>query len=318
MPMLLRPPAPFRLDLTVQALRRQAHNVVDRWDGESWRRVLAVGDAGVEMQVTQRGPADAPLLELSLHGPTEALAAARELAPAAATRLLGLDFDLAGFQPVATADPRFEPLAARYRGLRPQRFPDLFEGLANALACQQLSLNVGIELLGRLCRRYGRRLDGDPADGTLGHAFPRARDLRDADPQDLRRDGWSLRRAGCLLDIAALLADGSWASRLEGADDAQALEALRGLRGVGRWSAQYALLRGLGRHDCFPMDDAGARKYLALWLGLDRAADPATTQALAAAWQPYSGLLYFHLLLWRLERTGAICLTPASRAVRPT
>ncbi len=41
------------------------------------------------------------------------------------------------------------------------------------------------------------------------------------------------------------------------------------LRGVGRWTAEYVLLRGLGRVDAFPGDDVGARNRLALWLGRD-------------------------------------------------
>ncbi len=300
--MLLRPRPPFRLDLTVWALRRQPHNPVDRWDGRTWRRVLAVGEAGVELQVRQRGPAESPLLELRLRGPAARAAAAREAARAAAERLLGLDYDTAAFERIASADPRLAPLAARYRGVHPQRFLDLFETLANAVACQQVSLNVGIALLGRLCRRYGRRLDGESGC----HAFPRAQDLLHADPQDLRRDGWSLRKAEYLLDIASALADGSWERRVEVADDAQALQALLSLRGVGRWSAQYALLRGLGRHRSFPVDDAGARKYLALWLGLPAALAPQATEALIAPWQPCAGLVYFHLLLWRLERGAAM------------
>lgn len=304
--MLLRPLPPFRLDLTVWALRRQPHNLVDHWDGQTWRRVLAVGEAGVELQLRQRGSPASPLLELRLRGPAAELEAAREVAPAAATRLLGLDGELADFYRIAQADARLAPLAARYRGLRPQRFLDLFEALANAVACQQVSLNVGITLLGRLCRRYGRRLAGGARCDAGCYAFPRAHDLLDADPRDLRRDGWSLRKAEYLLDIAATLADGSWARRLEGADDAQALQALLGLRGIGRWSAQYALLRGLGRCNSFPVDDAGARKYLALWLGLPAALDARTTEELVSHWQPCAGLVYFHLLLWRLERCGAL------------
>lgn len=308
--MLLRPRPPFRLDLTVWALRRQPHNAVDRWDGRIWRRVLAVGEAGVELQVRQHGCAESPLLELRLRGPAARLPAAREAARTAAERLLGLDCDMTAFERIASADPRLAPLAARYRGVHPQRFLDLFETLANAVACQQVSLNVGIALLGRLCRRYGRRLEA----GSGCHAFPRAQELLAADPQDLRRDGWSLRKARYLLDIAAALADGSWERRLRQADDAQALQALLSLRGVGRWSAQYALLRGLGRHRSFPVDDAGARKYLTLWLGLSAALDARATEALIEPWQPCAGLVYFHLLLWRLERSAAMHAGPTAPA----
>jgi DNA-3-methyladenine glycosylase II len=43
---------------------------------------------------------------------------------------------------------------------------------------------------------------------------------------------------------------------------------LRALRGAGRWTAEYVLLRGFGRLHAFPGDDVGARNNLQRWLGL--------------------------------------------------
>src|ERR1035437_8717844 len=48
------PVMPFRLDLTVWALRRRSMNAVDLWDGETYRRVLAVDDKPVLVAVTQQ------------------------------------------------------------------------------------------------------------------------------------------------------------------------------------------------------------------------------------------------------------------------
>ena len=58
------------------------------------------------------------------------------------------------------------------------------------------------------------------------------------------------------------------ADELEHQDDAAAVARLRELRGVGRWTAEYVLLRGLGRLHVFPGDDVGARNNLQRWLGL--------------------------------------------------
>ena len=49
--------------------------------------------------------------------------------------------------------------------------------------------------------------------------------------------------------------------------DGEAIDRLCGLRGVGRWTAEYVLLRGLGRTHVFPGDDVGARNNLQRWLG---------------------------------------------------
>jgi DNA-3-methyladenine glycosylase II len=69
--------------------------------------------------------------------------------------LLGLQVDLEPFYRLAATDVRLSALAERFRGLKPPRFPTLFEALVNAIACQQITLTFGIRLLNRLAERYG-------------------------------------------------------------------------------------------------------------------------------------------------------------------
>ena len=85
------------------------------------------------------------------------------------------------------------------------------------------------------------------------------------------------------------------------------------LRGVGRWTAEYVLLRGLGRLHVFPGDDVGAQKRLARWLGRPSALDYAGVRRAVRRWQPYAGLVYFHLLLDGLSQAGALNSVPSSR-----
>jgi hypothetical protein len=64
-------------------------------------------------------------------------------------RLLGIRIDLTEFYRLAARDGNLGPLAERFRGLKPPRLPTLFEGLVNGIACQQMSLTLGILLLNR-------------------------------------------------------------------------------------------------------------------------------------------------------------------------
>jgi DNA-3-methyladenine glycosylase II len=61
--------------------------------------------------------------------------------------------------------------------------------------------------------------------------------------------------------------------KLEELSDDQVLGLLMSLRGIGRWTAEYVLLRSLGRRGVFPGDDVGARNRLAQWLGRDEPMD---------------------------------------------
>ncbi|MCR1348728.1 base excision DNA repair protein, partial [Acidithiobacillus ferrooxidans] len=157
----LSPRPPFRLDLTVWALRRQAHNRMDDWERETYRRVWRYGDGWLKVRLWQTKGDPDPFLEGEIYeGPQDERTVS--WARAQLTWMLSLDRDLGPFYAVAAADPRLASLAARYRGLRPPRFPSLFEGLVNAVACQQLSLHLGITLLNRLselCREGVEEID---------------------------------------------------------------------------------------------------------------------------------------------------------------
>jgi hypothetical protein len=60
----INPVPPFRLDLTVWALRRRPHYLVDRWDGRTYRRILLVCEQPSEVAVTQTGQVETPLLRV--------------------------------------------------------------------------------------------------------------------------------------------------------------------------------------------------------------------------------------------------------------
>ena len=78
------------------------------------------------------------------------------------------------------------------------------------------------------------------------------------------------------------------------------------IRGIGRWSAEYVLLRGLGRLDAFPGDDIGAQNNLKRIFLLDNKPTYEGIKKLTSRWHPYEGLVYFHLLLEKLHLKGVI------------
>ena len=291
---------PFRLDLTVWALRRRPDNAVDAWDGCTYRRSLRVESGVIELAAVQAGTAAAPRLEVTVAG-TQVDRQAEKFARAMVARLLGLEIDLSSFYQLAEGDPFLHTLAARFRGLKPPRFPTLFECLVNAIACQQLTITVGIRLLNRLAEAYGT------ASGEGTRAFPLPAQLAGLAPEALNSLGFSRAKARSIVELAAGITAGTFdPAAIEALDDSPALAALLRLRGVGRWTAEYALLRGLGRLHVFPGDDVGARNNLARWLDRSGPLDYAGVQAAVRPWHPFAGLLYFHLLLANLAEHGML------------
>jgi hypothetical protein len=80
---------------------------------------------------------------------------------------------------------------------------------------------------------------------------------------------------------------------------------------LGRWTAEYFLLRGYGRLDAFPADGIGAQNGLQRWLVLKEPLDYERTRDILQRWQPYSGLVYLHLLLKHLDEKGVIANSTA-------
>jgi DNA-3-methyladenine glycosylase II len=209
--------------------------------------------------------------------------------------LLGPRIDLAEWYRLAERDPRLRILAERFRGVKPPRFPSVFESLVNAIACQQLSLEVGLDFLNRLARVCNVRR-GSAAE--VQYAFPSPRDVALARPAKYQAIGFSRQKVRALLTLArAIERRDVDIEALSRKDDSTVCEQLLALRGVGRWSAEYVMLRGLGRLHVFPGDDVGAQKRLARWLGRSAPLDYAGVRKAVAPWQPYAGLVYFHLLL---------------------
>ena len=298
----VEPVPPFRLDLAVWTLRRRADNAFDRWDAQTYRRALALPAGPVDLAVRQVGPPDSPRLRVSVEG-QPLRAALKAAVTSALERLLGLRVDLAPFYSFATRQGPLGRLARRFRGMKPPRFPSVFESLVNAIACQQVTLTLGIRLLNRLCALCGVAVG--EGEGVV-HAFPRPEDLARLAPANLRPLGFSGQKGLALVELARAVAGGLDLEGLAGLPDEEAIKRLRELRGVGRWTAEYALLRGLGRLHVFPGDDVGGQHNLARWLGLSEPLDYEGVRRTLARWRAYGGLVYLHLLLDRLAEAGCV------------
>jgi DNA-3-methyladenine glycosylase II len=305
----LEPTAPFRLDLTVWALRRRPRNLIDRWDGTQYSRILVVDGAPLHLVVRQTAPSGRCAIGCVCTSPSRA--PKPEQLRAVVERILGLNVDISGFQRLARRDSRLRALVRRFAGFHPPRFPTVFEAAVNAICCQQLSLEVGLELLNRLSSRTGPRFGG-ARESLFGP--PEPGNVARLAPHELCALGFSRRKAAALLELARVIAkETDYFKALAGADDQSALSLLMQLRGIGRWSAEYILLRGLGRLNVFPGDDIAAAKNLRQWLGIGAERQPFGYDEIRVAlkkWDPFQGLVYFHLLLAGLANRGVKVLSP--------
>jgi DNA-3-methyladenine glycosylase II len=229
-------------------------------------------------------------------------AAVRAAVTTALERLLGLRIDLAEFYQFAAHDRRLGQLAQHFQGMKPPRFATVFESVVNAMACQQLTLTLGVHLLNRLAVACGTAFD---EGNDNPHAFPRPEILARLSRTDLRQLGFSHQKGRAITELAQSVAEGRIdLEALSALPDDEAVLRLLELRGVGRWTAEYVLLRGLGRTHIFPGDDVGARNNLQRLLRLTKPLDYEGVRQVLSHWDRFAGLVYFHMLLDRLAESG--------------
>jgi DNA-3-methyladenine glycosylase II len=292
--------APFHLEATVRVLQRRPINRVDVWKSNHYLRVLSTADGLVLVQVENRGTIDDPDIRLYIRCGKPSAATRLELVQTV-RKMLGRDVNPAALQHRVESERRLRPLALALRGMRPPRFAGLFEVFANVIPFQQLSLDAGVAIVGRLVERFGKHVE---LDDRRFSAFPTSRAVAAARPAALRDCGLSRAKAESLRYIAKAIESGVLGQdEMARMSTTDALARLRALPGIGAWSAAVVLLRGFGRIDVFPPGDVGAAGGLSALL---RLRSRESLDRVAERFGEQRGYLYFFSLAGSLLKKDLI------------
>ncbi len=170
---------------------------------------------------------------------------------------------------------------------KPRKRRSPFEALVQSVAYQQLNGTAAATIFGRVKALYpGRR-------------FPTPEDLLDTPDERLRGAGLSRAKVAAIKDIAAKTIDGivPTSRTIARMDDADILNQLITIRGVGPWTVEMLLIFKLGRADILPATDYGVRKGFALTYQLKDLPTPAELLAHGEKWRPYRSIAAWYL--WR-------------------
>jgi len=161
--------------------------------------------------------------------------------------------------------------------LRPKDRRSPYEALVTSVAYQQLNGTAAATILGRVKALFP------------GKKFPSPEDLLATPEERLRGAGLSRAKTIAIKDIAAKAADGTVPPRRAMArmPDAEIVERLTTLRGVGPWTVEMLLIFTLGRSDVLPVTDYGVRKGFALAYGWKELPKPKELLAFGEKWRPY-------------------------------
>ncbi|MEO8349456.1 MAG: hypothetical protein ABI610_11130 [Acidobacteriota bacterium] len=284
----IEPARPYSLGLTARRYARFP-DPVDHFDGKTYRRLLEAGRSVVLATVESAGGVSAARLRVTLEGP----AAATDSAKAAARNLvegpLGAGADVLLFYRAARADPLLAPLVRKFRGLRIAGYPSLWEALVSAILAQQVNLGLAFGIRADLATAFGKRLE---VGGRAYFAFPSPKRIAREGERGLEGFRLSAAKLGAIARLARAFAEGELTEEeIAALPDEVAIERLTAMKGVGRWTAETALMRGLARADAFPAGDLSVVKYLAEGVFEHRRrATESEMRTYGERWRPWRGL----------------------------
>ena len=170
--------------------------------------------------------------------------------------------------------------------LKPKRRQP-FEALVSAVTHQQLNGTAAMTILKRVIALYP------------GKKFPAPKDLLGTSDERLRSAGLSRAKAAALKDLADKTLSGVVPSlrAVSKMSDAELIERLTAVRGVGPWTVEMLLMFTLGRPDVLPVADYGVRKGFAVAYGLAELPTPKELLAHGERWRPHRTTAAWYL--WR-------------------
>ncbi|MBI3634704.1 MAG: DNA-3-methyladenine glycosylase 2 family protein [Candidatus Rokubacteria bacterium] len=300
MNILLPVDGPLDVSATLSRYRLWGEDPANRFAGDVFRRVLRHDGRLIPYEVRWSGGVDDTRLDLRLrpvgrrHLSASAVDAALMVAGAEVRHVFGLAFDLPGFYRMAKSDPVLADVVPALYGLRPTLTANPLEMLVGSITAQQVNLTFAFALRARIVRRYGTPVI---LDGETLYAFPEAATLAAARLPTLRRMQFSAGKARYIQGVARAIARGTLdPTTLATATNADVIERLTALRGLGRWTADWFMARCLGRGDVCPAGDLAVRKAFDHYYGRRRALSEEAIRRRARAWGPYQNLAIHYLL----------------------
>lgn len=287
------PPFDFQLSATIFAggdpqIRTYEH-------GTFWQ-VLRVQRKLALVTIRSRGTVTEPELTVELRAHDELSSADDNQLEEAVSTLFNLQLDLNPFYEDVKPDPVLSRVTTRLRGLKSPTTPTVFEALVDSIIEQQIALRVAHRLEHNVVTRFGDTLE---LPGKVYYAFPTPDALATAPVEQLRACGLSMRKAEYIHGIATSLVTGELdLEHVKACEDAEEIiSEMTKLRGIGRWTAELTMLRGMQRLDALPADDLGLRRHIAHFYCHDRTISGSEARRIADRWGRWKGLAAYYLMM---------------------
>ncbi|HEV2562783.1 MAG TPA: Ada metal-binding domain-containing protein [Rhizomicrobium sp.] len=242
---LLQLPAFYRAQEIIAYHDRDKESPCERVDGERIFKALLTPDGAAVLEISLEGEG----AWCRIHPERKLGRESAALLHNSALRMLGLNADVSGFEARVGRNAKTAAFFAKRRGLRVPLIPTGFDGLCWGIIGQQINVPFAAAL-----RREILHLAGEPVGDMRTHPTPER--VANISIKELCSRRYSRSKADYLIGAAKEVAEGKL--DIENLVQGSALAAekkLTAVRGIGTWTARYAMLRG-GFADAAPVGDS--------------------------------------------------------------
>ncbi len=286
---------PFRFALSSEIFANGDKQIRKYENGKFWQ-VIRVNGKLVLAIVESSGSVDDPKLSVELKSDSTITGEDKKKAESAVTNLFSLNLDLKPFYETVRDDKIMAQLTRELLGLKNPTTPTVFEALVDSIVEQQISLKVANSLEHRLIKKFGDSLNLE--DETY-HTYPTPQQLAAVSIEEFRNCGLSFRKAEYIQGASQLITEGkldleefkTWKS------SEQIIKQLDEIRGIGVWTAELTMLRGMKRLEALPADDLGLRRVISRYYRDGRVISSAEARQIAKNWGEWKGLAAYYLVV---------------------
>ncbi|MFA0833695.1 MAG: DNA-3-methyladenine glycosylase [Methanobacterium formicicum] len=287
--------APFDFDLSCRIFASGDKNIKKYANNRFWQAFI-IKDKTVLLYIESVGSVDDPELKVSVESDEELSSDILNSVPPTVYRIFNLGLDLHPFYEQVKSDPVLSPITGRLYGLKNPSTPTLFEALVDSIIEQQISLKAAHSIENRLIKNVGRSVH---LYGQDYYSYPSPEDLTDLDLEKLRNCGLSHKKAEYIHDLALDIVqkDVNLQSIEKMNTTTEMVEELTQIRGIGVWTAEMALLRGLCRLDAIPANDISLQRVIGNFYGVDGKLASEKIREIASSWGKWKGLTSYYLIV---------------------
>lgn len=248
--MIIHVPVEFNYEQNLQFLKRSPNEVLHRVENDGVFKLLMVEGELILFNV--KNNSKGLIVNFLNNSPSRA---ARKQIKVFVKEWFDLETDLLPFYKMASKDVLLKGLVKKHYGYRIIGQPDLFESLVWAVLGQQINLQFAYRLKQRFVENFGVKFFWKDQYYFLFPSPLRVASLRDEDLLPLQ---FSRQKSRYCINIAEAFACGTISKeKLKELPLQQAKEILMSIKGVGNWTANYALMKTFRHPDAFPLEDAG-------------------------------------------------------------